>query len=134
MTTTKSQKLPTGYQKVGRINFTRAKAARISAADILINDNHITHIANDHKKELEALHISAIDYVTMIVQRYDEIRKNKGNSILLVKTNPNKANDTITIELVLNIKYKFWEIRTAQPRSNLTKNKLLWSVKKNKPT
>lgn len=122
--------MPTGYIKVGRINQTRAKQAHISAADILINQNHIIHIGTKHRKELADLHISAFDYISMIITNYDQIRQNQGNSILLVKTNPDKANDTITIELTLNIKYKFWEVRTAQPRDDLSKNKVLWEQKK----
>ena len=122
--------IPTGYIKIGRINQTRAKQAHIKAGDILINENHIIHITSKHNKELSALHISSIDYIDIIVAKYNEIRLNNDNSILLVKTNPEKPNDTITIELCMNIKYQFWEIKTAQPRSNVAKNKLLWKQKK----
>ena len=122
--------MPTGYMKIGRINQTRARKAHISAADILINQNHINHIAIKHKRELAELHISAWDYIAMIIAMYDEIRQNQGTSILLIKSNPDKANDTVTIELTLNIKYKFGEVRTAQPRSDVSKNKLLWTQKK----
>jgi len=125
-----TKKLPTvGFIKVGRIKATIARKAHIKAADIVIDNNHIKHINTFHGEELRSLGLTAIDYVKIVAATYTEIRKNKGTSILLVKVNQEKDDDTVTIELVLNEKTHQWEVRTAQPRRDLRNNELLYPEK-----
>ena len=109
-----------GYIKVGRIRQPIARKAHIKAADVVIDRNHIRHIMNYHSRELEArFGITVLDYVTIVVARFNEIRKNKGDSILLVKRNRAGSHDTVTIELAYNPGKDLWEVKTAQPRRNL---------------
>lgn len=117
------------FYKVGRIKYPIAQKAHIKAADIVIDKKHIQHIANEHKKELKALAITSFDYVRLVVNTFTEIRKNKGDSILLVKVNNYIEDDTVTIELVLNKQKQQWEVRTAQPRRDLRHNKLIYPEK-----
>ena len=125
----KAKNIPFGYYKVGRITATIARKAHIKCADIVIDDNHIRHIEVWHGKELFALGMNAFDYVSMVAKGYSEIRKNKLNSILLVKKNKYRDSDTITMELTLNDKLNFWEVKTAQPRRNIKSNLILYPIK-----
>ena len=116
-----------GYIKVGRIRQPIARKARIKAADVVIDRNHIRHIMNYHSRELEAHDgLTVLDYVTIVVARFNEIRQNKGDSILLVKRNRAGSHDTVTIELAYNPGKELWEVKTAQPRRNVEGNLLLW--------
>ncbi len=115
-----------GYIKVGRIRQTIARAAHIKSADIMVNANHVKHIALKHSEELKSCGITTLEYIELIVNKYTEIRQNKGESLLLVKRNDPKDADTVTIELLYNDVSHFWEVKTAQPRRNLSNNELLW--------
>lgn len=117
------------YIKVGRISLSIAKKCHIKAADVVVDYNHIRHITKEHSKELDGLAISALDYVKMVVGNFTEIRRNKGSSILLVKVNQDRSDDTVTVELILNVKKHQWEVRTAQPRRDLRGNELLYQHK-----
>lgn len=118
-----------GYIKVGRIKQTIAKEAHIKAADIMVNANHIKHIASKHNTELKTCGITPLEYVELIVSKFTEIRQNKGESLLLIKRNDPHDADTVTIELLYNNQTKFWEVKTAQPRRNIFGNALLWPQK-----
>lgn len=119
-----------GYIKVGRIKQTVAKEAYIKAADIMVNANHVKHIAAKHSTELNLCGITPLEYIKVIVENFNEIRKNKDLSLLLVKTNEGSDADTVTIELLYHVESEFWEIKTAQPRRDLKNNELLWKSKK----
>ena len=118
-----------GYIKVGRIKQTVAKEAHIKAADIMVNANHVKHIAKYHITELNSLAISPLDYVKMVVDNFTQIRSNKGQSLLLVKSNEDRDFDTVSIELLYDNIQNFWEVKTAQPRRDLRTNELLWEKK-----
>ena len=115
-----------GYIKVGRIRQPIARKARIKAADVVIDRNHIVHIDKKHRDELHALGLSALDYVCIVAGKFTEIRQNKGDSVLLVKRNRDRHADTVTIELAYNPGDDLWEVKTAQPRRNVEGNLLLW--------
>ncbi|MGM9825710.1 MAG: hypothetical protein ACI3Z8_04655 [Paludibacteraceae bacterium] len=116
--------------KIGRINWTIAKRAHIKCADIVITDNQLIHIQRRHNAELSLLNISAFDYVKMVVDNYDQIREKRDNAIMLVKTNPMPPHDTCVLELQFNKTKQEWNIKTAQPRNNIEKNRILWNKKK----
>lgn len=118
------------FFKVGRIRLSVAKQARIEAADIVIDLQHIVHIGNEHKKELEALNILPEDYVSIIASNFSEIRRGKGSSILLVRVNEDRDDDALAMELTYNDITKYWEVKTAQPRRNTRRNAVLWAKEK----
>ena len=71
---------------------TIARQAHIKAADIVIDPNHIRHIENEHKEELETLHISALTHVKTIANFFTEIRQRPRNAVLLVLENDDKES------------------------------------------
>ena len=125
----KIKQLDNNFIKIGRIKSTTARKAHIKSADVVIDTKHIRHIEKQHANELAILAISALDYVKIVVSTFSEIRQNKNNSILLVKINEDREDDTVTLVLVLNIKKHLWEVKTAQPRRDLRNNKLLYAKK-----
>ncbi len=63
------------FTKVGRITMPIAKAARMKAADIYVDENHIKHVAGKHKRELSQLGISAVDIVKLVASSFNRIYK-----------------------------------------------------------
>ena len=131
---TKQTKIPQGFIKVGRISMTIAREAHIKAADIVTTENYLIHIGNKHKSQLKPLGLNAFDYIKIVLAQFTEIREAERNAVLMVKQNPERTNDTVVIELTLNSKLHLWEVRTAQPRSDVSKNKLLWRKENGKST
>ena len=122
----KQNKIPEKFSKVGRITMTIARQAHIKAADIVVDKNHLVHIENKHKNQLQPLGLSAFDYVKIVLAQFTEIREAERNAVLIVKQNQGRPKDTVVIELTLNDKLHLWEVRTAQPRSDVSDKKLLW--------
>ncbi|MBQ9434911.1 MAG: hypothetical protein IJU33_02155 [Bacteroidales bacterium] len=114
-------------KKLGRLKLSVARAINVKCANICISDSYIVHIANTHKKELEQVGMSAIDYAQFVVDNYNQIRKGSGDSILLVVYNK-ELSHTAAIALNYSLKSEFWEVKTAEPRrqSEIVKRKLLW--------
>ena len=111
--------------KVGRLKLTIARKINRKCADIYLTPNYLKHIERRHKKELEKIGLSAIDFVKAVVKGYNQIREGSGDSILLVIFNGN-LNHTAGIDLCLTGDY--WEVKTAEPRKkeDIVKRKLLW--------
>lgn len=118
-----------GGEKVGRITPAVARKAHIKSAPIVIDKNHLTHIENEHKKELLTLNISAYDYVRVIVNNFDQIRERPNSAVMLVKTNSIPPHDTCIAELHYDSSAACWQVKTAQPRRNIDNSKLLWNKK-----
>lgn len=116
--------------KIGRIKWTIAQKAHIQCADILVTENDLKHIQRRHNKELDKLNISAVDYIKLVVDNYDEIREKRDNAIMLVKINDVPPHDTCVLELTFDTKTKVWIIRTAEPREKINKHRLLWAKKR----
>ena len=114
--------------KVGRINWSVAKAAHIKCADIVITKNYLQHINNTHSKELEQLGMDAFGYVQFIATNYNTIRKGSGDSILLVVDTNVEISHIAATTLIYNEKKEYWQIKTAQPRATeaVRKKKKLW--------
>jgi len=116
---------------VGVIGFHIANQLDIESAGIIVNEKSIKHIIDRHSKELDQLGISAMEYVKLVVDNYNEIRQGKKSSLFLVVKGLGKSNTAI-IELT----YKYFEehgkafylVNTATPMrsSYLKKKKLLW--------
>jgi hypothetical protein len=125
---TNSEALTSGYIKVGRINLAIARKAHVRCADIMIDNRHIEHISKKHKVELDALGISAMDFVKIIATTFGEIRQAPNDALDLVTTNSEGRKFVAVVTLNYNYKKQFWEIRTAIPvRTAVVKSrKLLW--------
>ena len=133
-TTGKQSKIPNGFIKVGRINMTIAREAHIKAADIVVDENHLVQIGNEHKSQLQPLGLNAFDYIKIVLEQFSEIREAERNAVLIVKRNQGRVNDTVIIELTLNSKLHLWEVRTAEPRRKVSDKKLLWIKESGKPS
>ena len=118
--------IPEGFIKVGRITMTIARQAHIKAADIVVDRNHLIHIENEHKTQLQPLGLNAFDYIKIVLTQFTEIREAERNAVLMVKQNQDRPKDTVIIELTLNSKLHLWEVRTAEPRRKVSDKKLLW--------
>lgn len=103
-----------------------AQKAHIKAADIVTDKGHLIHIDNKHRTQLQPLGLNAFDYIKIVLEQFTEIRESPRNAVLMVKQNQGRPNDTVVIELTLNSKLHLWEVRTAEPRSDVRNNRLLW--------
>jgi hypothetical protein len=104
------------YIKVGRISMSVSKKANIMSADICIDSNHIIHIGNEHKKELQQLGITALDFVKIIATSFNRIYQDKKTKALyLVLYTDKKSAKSAVIELNFAGKLRWWEIKTATP-------------------
>ncbi len=115
------------YIKVGRITMSVARKSHIKAANIMIDMNHIKHIAQKHELELSKLGISSIDFVKCIASSYTEIRV-LGNSLYLVAPNDSKQTFVAIVKMNYNIGKGFWEVKTAIPMriAEVLKKELIW--------
>lgn len=111
--------------KVGRLKLTVARKIKRKCADIYLSPNYRKHIERRHKKELDSLGLSAIDFVTTVINGFNQIREGTNDSILLVIFNGD-LNYTAGIDLCLSGDH--WEVKTAEPRrrEDIEKRKLLW--------
>ena len=118
--------IPEGAIKVGRLRMSVAKKINRKCADIYLTPNYLKHIVNRHKKELDTLGLSPVDFVRAVVQQYNQIREGSGDSLLLVVFN-GQLNNTAGIDLSLSGDH--WEVKTAEPRKteDIIRRKLLWS-------
>ena len=117
------------FIKVGRIKKSVAEKAHIKSADIYISQDHISHIETKHKAELEAVGISAMNFVKFVLSNFNQIRLGSNESFLLVVYEEKKnMHNTAAITLNYISKKGFWEIRTAQPRKtkDIEKRKRIW--------
>ena len=116
------------FIKIGRIDMTRAREAHIKAGDIKIDMKHIAHVAGKHKTELESLGLTALDFLRIIVENYNEIREAKDGAFYLGKNDEVDYTYTAIIGLNYNEEKKFWEIKTAIPMRTavFTKKNLVW--------
>ncbi len=117
--------------KVGRIRHNSWASKVLKSCDIIIFETGLVHIYKNHKRELDLLGMTAIQYINYIVQNYNEIRQGSGSSILLcVNSYSNTKNSNIAaIELIFRVtgKNNLYEIKTALPMKTerLLKKKLL---------
>lgn len=121
------KKQPNKYHKVGRINMTISKKAHIKCADILIDDNHLKHIQKKHNIELSTLGMSSLDFVSLIVGKFNEIREAPDYAYNLVLANYNEKFFVAVISMNYNDN-GFWEIKTALPirKAVVLSRKLIW--------
>ncbi|MDR1739595.1 MAG: hypothetical protein LBR45_02425 [Bacteroidales bacterium] len=117
------------FTKVGRITMPIARAARMKAADIYVDENHIKHIYNNHGKELQQLGFSAFEMVRTIVSSFNRIYKAPRNGFyIVVYSKDNRKTKSAVIELNYSVKKEFYEIKNSAPyRTEFFNNRsLLW--------
>jgi hypothetical protein len=116
------------YTKVGRLKTTIAKSIHRKSADIYISENHLQHIYKRHSAELDALGLTNIEFVRLIINGFNQIREGKNEALLLVIYNSESNAKVVVIELNLALKKKFYEVKTATAyrKENINKKTLLW--------
>lgn len=121
--------LANNYIKVGRVSYSVYKQCHIKSADIYITENQIKHIQNKHGNELSKVGLSALEFVSMVCNQFNQIRETR-DGYMLVVYNTNLSYTAI-IELQLCNK-EYWEIKTAGPRRTPTVEKkvLIWEAAK----
>ncbi|MBR6279401.1 MAG: hypothetical protein IKR41_11705 [Bacteroidales bacterium] len=119
------------YTKVGRLKATIAQKAHLKCADIYVSENYLRHIQTKHGKELGTLGILPIDFVRLICDNFNEIRKGSDNSVLIVMFNK-RLSYVAGIALNYSVEKDFWDIKTAEPRrlKAIEKKALIWSAAK----
>jgi len=109
--------------KIGRITWKSWANAVLPVGDIIVFEREIAHTLNNHKKELETLGLSPLDFIKFVVQNFNEIRSgNQIDSFLLIVKNPDISNTAI-VELKKDKKSKFYKIKSAHPMNNMALNK-----------
>jgi len=128
-----------GYIKLGRLSKPIANKISRTPANIYIDYDHLRHIENGKSEYLTKIKTDALTYVKNIIDGYSEIRKGRGDALLLVmkmeNENPsNQKNDkreVIVVELQLIVKKNIYTVKTAMPRIKFAKNEtLLYQMKK----
>ena len=90
----------------------------IPSADIKINKQHIDHVAGKHKKELEKLGFTALDFIRVVINGYNEIREAKDGTYFLANVIDESSTYTAIIGLNYNESKKFWEIKNSYSHKN----------------
>lgn len=112
------------YYKIGRIRMNSWINAHLPAADILISERQLVHISKSHAAELFNLGLTAINYVTLIINQCNHIRKDiiTNSYIFVIKAEPIQPNTTLQMavleieERCINQK-KVYIIKTAHPEN-----------------
>lgn len=97
--------------KVGRIKQNSWANEKLKAADIYIDETELVHILNRHGKELETIGLEPFDFVSHIVNNYNEIYDDKGDYLLVVK----RENVSNFAAIRLSHESDVYKIKTAAP-------------------
>ena len=109
------------YIKVGRVRLNSWINSALPAADILISEREVVHIANRHRLELSKLGMEAFNYVTMIVNQYDEVRKDNRDALFFIVSGARQTDDDLEQCAVVELKLQWlnrkrvYVIKTARP-------------------
>ena len=127
--TKKEKDLLFGYIKLGRLKKPIADKIGRKPADIYIEYNYLRHIENGKGEYLISIGHNALSYVKKVVDNFMEIRKGKGNALLLVAyIKENNYVNVAVIELSLVLKSSIYLVKTAMPRRRGMANEevVLW--------
>ena len=75
------------YKKIGKLKKSIADQIHKPSANIYVDDNHIKHIFNRHKDELEKIGFTPMMFVNAVVSNFNRIYKGHGNALQLVVWN-----------------------------------------------
>ena len=117
-----------GYIKLGRLNKKIANEINRKPANIFVEYDHLRHIETRRFEYLQKIKMNAFAYVQKIIANYIEIRKGKGDALLLVAYIENISNENIAvIELQPIANKSMYIVKTAMPRVKFTKGEIaLW--------
>jgi len=131
----KNEKKPDGKKahfentmyKVGRVRYNSWATQVLKACDIVIYERELVHIRTYHGIDLEKIGFTTLDFVKIIIEKFNCIYKGSGNSFLLVMEKEPLSN-VAAIELTINKNQKdTYKINTALSieTKRLHKKKLL---------
>lgn len=109
------------YIKIGRVRLHSWINEKLPAADILISEREIVHIANKHKQELASLGMEAFNYVTMIINQSNEVRKDDRGALFFVVSGARTSDSDLEQCAVVELKIewmgrkKVYVIKSARP-------------------
>ena len=110
------------FYKIGKIRYGSWANKILKAYDIVVSERDLVHIQNEHNTELEAIGLTAFDFVKYIADNFNKIYKGSGNSVLLVVWRE-KTSYTAAIELYLTKQNDVYKIKTALPMNTVTLSK-----------
>ena len=109
------------FIKIGRVRLHSWINDKLPAADILISEREIVHIANKHSRELASLGMEAFNYVTMIINQSNEIRKDDRDALFFIVSGQRKTDSDLEQCAVLELKIEWmgrkrvYVIKSARP-------------------
>ena len=112
------------YIKVGRVRMNSWINKTLPAADIIISERQLVHISTSHSGELQKLGLTALNYVTSIINQCNHIRKDikSGAYVFLIKTEPIEEKTilqcaVVELEIKLVNNERVYIIKTAHPEN-----------------
>ncbi|MDR0941176.1 MAG: hypothetical protein LBM68_02995 [Bacteroidales bacterium] len=115
----------TQYTKLGKLKKAIAEKINRPAADIYIDNNHLRHIFNKHKAELEQLGLTPKMFVDLVVAGFNRIYEGHRQALMLVLWNGKPKVTVIEMNLAFTNE-EFYEVTTATVMSKeFFKNKVL---------
>ena len=118
------------YYKVGRIRMNSWANKILDAYDIIVYETELVHIAKRHNKELKKIGLTPFDFVKFVCNNFNELRKGKGLTTLLVVRRQHTSN-MAAIEIHKEEKNgrMVYKINTAAPfdTKQLLSKKLLYA-------
>lgn len=109
------------FIKIGRVRLHSWINEKLPAADIIISEREIVHIANKHSHELASLGMEAFNYVTMIINQSNEVRKDDRDALFFVVSGARKTDSDLEQCAVVELKIewmgkkKVYVIKSARP-------------------
>ena len=109
------------FIKIGRVRLHSWINEKLPAADIIISEREIVHIANKHHQELALLGMEAFNYVTMIINQSNEVRKDDRDAFFFVVSGARKTDSDLEQCAVVELKIewmgkkKVYVIKSARP-------------------
>jgi len=109
------------FIKIGRVRLHSWMNEKLPAADILISEREIVHVANKHRQELASLGMEAFNYVTMIINQSDEIRKDNRDALFFIVSGARHSDSDLEQCAVVELKMEWmgkkrvYVIKSARP-------------------
>jgi len=109
------------FIKIGRVRLHSWMNEKLPAADIIISEREIVHIAHKHSHELSSLGMEAYNYVTMIINQSNEVRKDSRDALFFVVSGARKTDSDLEQCAVVELKIewmgkkKVYVIKSARP-------------------